>query len=429
MEEIKTDEAQSITLALRLGWSLGEFMGRARRYQPVSMATVSGLQGELSPRELRGFGASEAPRLTYSNRYFSEEGAWWQAALRTVSLADQLNLLSEKSAQTEEIQALPEQAYGLTFGGEVESENCTPRDFYELLEPWSREVGTNLATRFDQAALAFRAGGQIADTYWYMRDKEHHGEPRDLSRQDSWHELLNHKRLMTVIEDIKRFEGHLPNLVGPCLRFSLYRWAIAHDLEYQGEGLTLVRRQRHKDPQADREKGGILKRLEPKDEAAILWRLSRQAEIWQALILGTRIPESYLNRHDTRLIVWRSLARYSLLVVAAVAGLSVTGYALIVLLGGWLSLGMSKLLGLLAPSQGQPETLNKSLSLVTESLPLVAGAIVFATSLLRDGWIEAHGLWDQVRAVVKEDQVKRSTWVPVGLSTRWYRWRHWRRTD
>jgi hypothetical protein len=244
-----------------------------------------------------------------------------------------------------------------------------------------------------------------------MRTEQHYGEPRDLDKQDSWHQLLNHKRVVTIIEDIKLIEDELPPLVGECLRFSLYRWMIAHDFEYKSGDLDLVRNKRQKDPDLDRESGGILRQLEARDEARIVRRLSLQAGIWRDLVLGLRTPESYLNRRARRRARRHAISLYGLIVFGATVGLTLAGYAVIVLLGGGIATVGSWLWHLLYPAQTQPDSLKESVEIVTKALPFITGAIVFVAGLLRDGWTESRGLWRQLHQVALERQMKQRTWV------------------
>lgn len=416
MEKERAKEPPDVTLAFRLGWSLSEFMGQARLAWTKSSESEKKEQPTSTPKELRGFADDEAPRLTFSNRYFSNEGAWWQSAMRIVCLAEQLRLLSEEEDdQTNEaIRALPDQIYAFTYGGDDEELEAAspPRDFYSLLEPWSRKIGTELATQSDQAALAFRAGGQVADTYWFMRGEEHYGEPRDENKQDSWHQLLNHKRLVPIIEEVKRFDRELPPLVGECLRFSLYRWMIAHDLEYKRDRLELVRDEEEKSSGVPREKGGILKQIEPEDEKQIVDRLADQAKVWQELILGTRPPESFLNQRARQAVVEKTVGWYALLIVGATVGLSLLGYLLVVVLGGAVSALAAWLWDILSPTDPQSDTVKTSVEIVVKTLPLVTGAVVFVASLLREGWMGARGSWKRLYEYIREQEIKECTWVP-----------------
>jgi hypothetical protein len=431
MEEVQVEETSSVVLALRLGWSMSEFMGWARRAWARHQTRQGRRRQQQPPKELRGFADDEAPRLTYSNRYFSPEGAWWQAALRIVSLAEQLAVMDEDDETAVEIRALPDRVYALTYGEGDESEGRrhSPRDFYDLLEPWGREVGIKLAGRSDQAALAFRIGGQLADTYWFMRDEGHFGAPRDGHKQDSWHQLLNYKRLNRIIEDLKLVEDELPPWVDECLRFSIYRWMIAHDLEYRGDDLVLVRSKHRKDSGMERERESSLKQIRREDEKRIVERLEQQVQIWQALILGQRDPESYLNRSRRRWALWRAVLHYLLVTIGATFVLSLVGYGLVVVLGGVVSTVFTWVLETLPPTEAQPDTLKTSLEVVAGVLPLVTGAIVFVASSIRDGWTEARGLWHRVHEAARGEEIKRSTWVPVGLSNLMYRLRYWRRTE
>lgn len=403
------DKTSTVILALRLGWALSEFMGQAR--QVWEKRQQEGTQ--KIDKVFQGFAEDEAPRFNFSNRYFSEAGGWWQAALQIVSLAQKLNLF-EKDDIADTIQTLPDQIYAFIFEPDKANLNKrSPRDFYNLLESWSCKAGVKLAVRSDRAALAFKVGGQLADTYWFMRDQEGFGQPRT-DKQDSWHQLLNHKRLVTVIEDMKRFDEELPPLVGECLRFSLYHWMIAHDLDYQDGKLTLVRNESKKNPNLERENSRILKKLEANDEKNIKQRLSKQAKIWYDLIFGWRSPESYLNKQERRIVFWQVVGLYALRVLGAAIGLGVTGYLLIWGLGSWLFFifnWLSTTFNWLLPTNLQPETPDKTVEIVAKSLPFITSAVVFVVSLLRDSWLGMRGLWAKIYFGQRNQKIKESTFV------------------
>ena len=98
-----------------------------------------------APRELRGFDDDQAPRLTYSNRYFSRQGAWWQAALRLVSLARALDLLAEGDPNAQAVQALPAQIDALCFGAPPASPQAAAPDPLAPHSPTQAIMDTNLS--------------------------------------------------------------------------------------------------------------------------------------------------------------------------------------------------------------------------------------------------------------------------------------------
>jgi hypothetical protein len=218
--------------------------------------------------------------------------------------------------------------------------------------------------------------------------------------------------LTTIIEDIKRFDRYLPPLVGECLRFSLFRWMIAHDLEYRRQRLILVRDKDSKDPSLEREKEGILKRLQPRDEQRILARLRRQSDIWQDLVLGRRTPADFLGKDEEKVTLLIALLIYLGAMVAASVILTAIGYILIVVLGGTVSAAFSWLWERLLPANTTSDTLKTSVEIVTKTLPLVIGAVVFVGSLVRDVWTRSRGLWQQIYDVMLEREIKDQCWIP-----------------
>jgi len=429
----------NVTLAFRLGWTVSEFMGRARqadlRYREVGQ--------RAPPKELRGFETYEAPRLSYSDGIHSSEGAWWQSALRLVALANALDLLDDEFPQTQTIRSWPERIYRLTYRlpeepsrqqipKPAEEEWLTPRDYYRTLEPWCRQVDLVLSTRDEAAALAFTVGGEIADTYWFMR-RQRWGMPRD-GRNDSWHKLINHHRLNAIISRLKVIEERLPPLIGPVLRFSLFRWGIANDLGYDGNRLIveyerlwhwfhwwpwmmrtrdrLKTRRRRRENRSREQKGrGVLETLAADDERALHNRLHEQARRWQELILGEALPTDYLTFVDRFHIAWLSLLIYILLLVLFTAGAAGVGYLLVLILGGGLAAIGEWIISRLAPATTQPGTLKESVEIAKVVVPWLTGLVIFAGSVLRDAWHGAAGLYPRVRDWLLRRKIERAVWV------------------
>lgn len=415
--------SKQVLLAFRLGWSISECLGRARLLADGNSKIVN-----IAPKELQGFAENEAPRLTYSNRYFSDVGAWYQAAHRVMAFAEQLDMLEVANESISEFRLLLERIYVVTFGTPQAQEQLpTPRGLYDSLEPWSRQVGERLAAKSDQAALAFTVGGELADTYWFMRTE--YGLPRDKQRQDSWHQLLNYKRLTKLIDRIQEFEEYLPPFVGTCLRYSLYRWMVAHDLEYQQDHLTLVRERELKDQQVEREKSEILKVIKAEDEMRIAQKLREQAQVWQNLILGTRVPESYLSKAVRRQI-WRgTLWRYGLAMIGVVLGVTLLGYFFIGVVGGGLAAIVNVIWTNLTPKDAQSETLKDSLDIVVKTLPLLSSGLIFVISVLRWGWQLLQKLLEGIEMRLKTQAVQHATWVDIGLASENYQKQYWRKTN
>jgi hypothetical protein len=422
---VQTGENSVITLAFRLGWTVSEFMGRARwadlRYRSKNQWAI--------PVDLREFDLYESPRLSYSGGINSPEAAWWQSALRIVALADALELLSDEFPHSPTIRSWPERIYRLTYrlpeepGKQqipkpTEREWLTSRGYYEILEPWCRQVELVLSARHEAAALAFTVGGEIADTYWFMRRRSW-GTPRD-NRNDSWHELINHQRLNVVIRRLKVFEKCLPSLLGPVLRFSLFRWGIANDLGYDDNHLIIeyqrlwhwfhwwpaimhlrnrlkARRRRCEDRPREQEGRGVLETLTADDEGLLHNRLHEQARRWQDLILAERLPTDYLSFVDRFHVAWQSLSTYVILLVLFTAGAMGLGYLLVPVLGSALTALWDLIISWLKPVTTQPGTLKESIEVAEVVVPWLIGLIVFVGGVLRGVWHGAAGLYPRAQ--------------------------------
>ena len=439
MDPQASSHSTEVLLAFRLGWTLSEFMGRARhadlKFRKTSQWAV--------PRDLLGFEPHEAPRLSYSDGVSSQESAWWQSALRLVALADALHLLSDEFPNAQAIRSWPEAIYRLTYrlpeksdkqqtDKRAEEKWVSPRDYYETLEPWCRRADLVLGTRDEMASLAFTTAGEIADTYWSMR-RQSWGDKRD-KRDNSWHKLINHQRMNVIIARLRVFEDRLPTLVGPALRFALFRWGIARDLGYRGQRLIveyewlwhwfhwwpwMMRVRRHlkerqrKRVSLPREQGGqgVLEALAKRDEESLCGQLHEQARRWQELILGDRLPANYLDFSDRFHIAWQSLLLYVVLLILIVVVAAGAGYLLVLILGSWLAWVGDWVISRLTPKTMQPATLKESMEIAKIVVPGLAGLVAFIGGALRELWQGAIGLYPRVRNWLVRRRVERATWV------------------
>lgn len=435
-------EEQSIDvvlLAFRLGWTISEFVGRARqadlRFREKDQWAI--------PRNLLGFERYEAPRLSYSDGVSSRESAWWQATLRLAALADALNLLGDGFPEASAIKSWPEHVYQLTYrlpdsSDKQQSEKpsteqwLSPRDYYEVLEPWCRKVELALSARDEMAALAFTTGGEIADTCWFMRQRSW-GEPRD-RRNNSWQQLLHYERLNIIIARLKVFEARLPSLVGPALRFGLFRWGFARDLGYKNGQLIveyqwlwhwfhwwpwmmgvrrrlMVKRRRAEGVQRERNGAGALTALTQEDEAQLFSQFHEQARRWGELILGERLPTGYLDYAARFHIVWQSALIYLVLLVLIVIASVGVGYLLVLVLGEWSVFILNEVFSHLKPTTIQPAVLKDSFEILKIAVPLLTGLAAFIGGVLRAVWGEVIGLYPRVKDWLVRRKVERATWI------------------
>jgi hypothetical protein len=310
------------------------------------------------------------------------------------------------------VREFPRTVFNSTFGESTNDKagSTNPRQLYEVLEPWSREVGVKLAAKSDFAALALTVGGEIGDTYWYMRSEGHYGQPRDWIRHNSWHQLLNEKRMEHVTLRLKLLSDFLPTPVVDCLSYSLSRWGIAHAIEYRGNQLIMVKGDK-KDVAQDREKGGILKQIRKSDEQRLVDHLRRQSAIWRELILGFRSPESHLSRKQRRIVLRSAILLYVLIVFGASIGIAFAGYALIGFMGGVLSRALTLVSDYLMPSDAHQWTLTTGIDTVAVVLPIATSAFVFIATVIRDGWSRSKGLWNRLHVYLLQRQIAAGTYV------------------
>ncbi len=439
-----------ILLALRLGWTISEFLGRTRQYFALPD------KDKKSNRDLCGFADYEAPRFTYSDGVRSSEGAWWQSAIRLAALAEALNLLDDRETSNK-IRAFPDRVFKLTYPALVNPRpeadealdiSFSPRYCYEILEPWCRQVDLTLNTKDERASLAFTVGGEIADTFWFMRFQDPSsfassgaasdtisvwGSARNWGKYDSWHQLLNHKRLNVIIDRLKVFESELPNSIGPILRFSLFRWSIAHGLTYRKKGLTLeyewlwhtfhalpwlmTLRNRRIEVVLKRfgrpleKESGMLENLEVKDEGKLYRKLRKQSQEWQRLILGEKLPQNYLKATDRFNVTWQSVAIYLILLTLIVHITAIIGYFLVLILGGWVTHMGNFIISGLTPTTTQPQALKDSFEIAKIIVPWLAGLTAFIGGVLRGVWQGAVGLYPRIRDWLVQRKIERNVWV------------------
>jgi hypothetical protein len=227
---------------------------------------------------------------------------------------------------------------------------------------------------------------------------------------------------------------------GTGLRFSLFRWAVAHDLRYEGNRLIVEHerwlhwfhwwpwamrqrdvwkeRRRQREGHERDKKSGMLVALEAEDEQALRNGLREQARCWHELIMGERPLESHLNLSARFNLAWQGPLLYFVLLVLLAGVVALAGYVLLAIVGGWLAAWVEWALNALVPAQMQPATLKESTEIAKTVIPWLTGLVVFAGGMLRDAWRGAAGLYTRARNWLVRRKVERAVWVPLQFGKR-----------
>lgn len=323
--EIELGNTQPL-LAMRLGWTTAELLGRLRR--------------GYRPRKRPVHDEDYAPRLSVSRGQPTGAGEQvWLAARRLVDLSEGLALwphpLSPGAGHP--IKDLPTRIESWLEGDD--SGALTPAGLWETLNDWSLDAWSRLHVQDDSLARAFTAGMSLADTYWSLRRPPRAGTKDTRLRRERWDEPLRFRRLAEEQRRLKEIAGDLPAGISDILRRHLRHWSIGTELVRDDGQLTRVhwlRRPSHR--------LGILHRRTPAakipeldrdEEQAIQAALERQAKIWRDLIFGLRTPESYLYLRERAWLAWLARALFLLLLLVPLGAIAVTVVSLAsVWLGG-----------------------------------------------------------------------------------------------
>jgi hypothetical protein len=320
--------AQQVRLALCLGWSISEVYGRIHK-------------GAYFRKPRERLSGETPPRLSFSDREFTEAQRLWLTSRRITALTTALlKELGMGQGESEEMLPRPIRNLPRRVKSHIDDPHAVPRpteqELYELFEDWSADFSITLNVYSGLLSLAFTFGASLADTYWYMRPARRFGRGKS---PESWHELLIRQRLTEIIRRVRRLEPYLPPGVGPALRHSLWEWGIAQELErhrgqvriayprlYRWRFMHWVRRIRANRMakrwvgKVGEERFVVLKRGE---EKGIYRNLKRQARVWSDLIHGSREPREYLLPSDWRQVRWMAFAASILTFgVALVLGVS-----------------------------------------------------------------------------------------------------------
>jgi len=254
--------SKQLTLALGLGWSAGEFVGRYRHgIHPRNPAAGKAGQGWA------------LPRLSYSSRALrSNNDLFWLLAQRLIVLSDELGLddlegKGKEGSVDTRIRALPAEIRKY-----ITSPNSTTaldsEGFYQLLEDWTQLIRLELGVRTQALREAFSFAGELADLYWALPVPQRH----NLSEwADAWQKMLY--KVPRVLEALDRVKDSLSPYAFVALEHSLRQWRAVHPAWLES-GFSLE--------QARTLSGCFVE----------------QARVWGDILQGEKLPQDHLRRGD-----------------------------------------------------------------------------------------------------------------------------------
>lgn len=323
-----------VVTALRLGWAIGELLGRLRQgARPYPIGSSVDIDPDAVPRLVVGNGVVKASGTSF-----------WFTAQRIVAFYDALALVKPENEDedTRAIHRMPG-AIRQWLAGQRQ-DFLTVRELRDLLNRWSMMIWARLNARGDELARALTLGMSLADTYYYMRKPERR---RRYFSQEDWRTLLSVYRLDVERGRLESLKPHLPPYVADVLQNHLRHWSIGNELEIGPDGqlrrLPFLFRRSHPlgflswhISEKKWQDASILFRLThplgffkgfrhshrspeltPEQEATLQDTFGQQVKRWKGLIFGLREPTSYLYRSDWQCIVW--LTRGLLFIVLAVS--------------------------------------------------------------------------------------------------------------
>lgn len=244
--------------ALRLGWTIAEFFGRLRAYQP-EFANRRSDPGEM-------------PRFSYSNSDLSSAQQLEVSYRRMIELAAALDLASPGVDQL---------VAPLLIEPPAPLDDGAKKALHESLESWSRHVWVQLNVRSAALGRAMTYGGSLADTYWYMAAP---GTAAFLSGRQSVEALLRRQRLTRMQERMDEIDEAFTPETCAAIRHGLKTWiydsdkaAWARATEWRGLGVEV-------DPQPRRTPAQQLH-----------FNLFRQIRAWRDLLFEARQPLDYVD--------------------------------------------------------------------------------------------------------------------------------------
>jgi hypothetical protein len=253
---------KQLALALGLGWSAGELVGRYRHgIHPRNPAAGKAGQGWA------------LPRLSYSSRALrSNNDLFWLLAQRLIVLSDELGLddLEDKEKEGSvdtRIRALPAEIRKY-IADPSSTTALEPEGFYQLLEDWTQLIRLELGVRAQALREAFSFAGELADLYWALPVPQRHNL---LVWTDAWQKMLY--KVPRVLEALGRVEPSLPPYAFATLEHSLKRWQKVRPAWLEA-GFSL------------------------EQARTLSGRFGEQAGVWGDILQGEKLPQDHLRRGD-----------------------------------------------------------------------------------------------------------------------------------
>ncbi|MGA9351977.1 MAG: hypothetical protein WBW48_24675 [Anaerolineae bacterium] len=254
--------SKQLPLALGLGWSAGELVGRYRHgIHPRNPAAGKVGQGWA------------LPRLSYSSRALrSNNDLFWLLAQRLIVLSDELGLddLEDKEKEGSvdaRIRALPAEIRKY-IADPSSTSALDPERFYQLLEDWTQLIRLELGVRAQTLPEAFSFAGELADLYWALPVPQRY----NLSGwADAWQKLLY--KVPRVLEVLGRVKTSLPPYAVVALEHSLKRWQQARPAWLEAE-------------------------FSQEQARALSGRFGEQARVWGDILQEEKLPQDHLKCSD-----------------------------------------------------------------------------------------------------------------------------------
>lgn len=256
---------KQLAIALGLGWSAGELVGRYRH----------GIHPR-NPEARKSWQGRALPRLTYSSRALrSNNDLFWLLAQRLIVLSGKLGLDNLEDKEKEgsvdaRVRVLPAEIRKYI----IDPSSTTalePEGFYQLLEDWTQLIRLELGVRAQALREAFSFAGELADLYWDLPVPQRHNLP---AWADAWQKVLY--KVPRVLEALSRIKASLPPYAFVALEHSLKRWRKVRPAWLEAE-------------------------FSLEQARALSGRFGEQAKVWGDILQGEKIPQDYLERGD---VLW-----------------------------------------------------------------------------------------------------------------------------